>query len=102
MRPWSFWSWCDQAITEEDIRSILADPRKAALPEKLGDQYALLAYIASRSRDQAVVESAGVLLSRLSPELAVLLIRDLLRADPMFSRQKSYRGFIARHAELLA
>ena len=43
-----------------------------------------------------------MLLGRLSPELAVLLVRDLLRVDPLFSRHHAYRKFVAQHAELLA
>jgi hypothetical protein len=97
-----FLGYCAHAISEEDIRAILADPQHAPLPQKLGDQYALLAYIAASARDRTVMEAAGALLPRLSPELAVLLIRDLLRAEPMFSRSRAYRDFVARHAELLA
>jgi hypothetical protein len=96
-----FLGYCEQAISEEAIRAILADPAGAPLPEKLGDLYALLAYIAAGARERAVVEAAGVLLGRLSPELAVLLVRDLLRTDPLFSRHPAYRKFIAAHAELL-
>jgi hypothetical protein len=97
-----FLGYCVQAISEEAIRAILGDPKNAPLPESLGDQYALLAYIASRARDRNVVEAAGSLLPRLGPELAVLLIRDLLRADPLFCRHKAYREFVSKHAELLA
>src|SRR5262249_51195246 len=93
-----FLGYCEQAISEEAIRAILDDPDGAALPMKLGDQYALLAYIASNTRDRATVEAAAKLLRRLSTELAVLLIRDLLRADPMFSRHPAYRDFVGKHA----
>jgi hypothetical protein len=97
-----FLGYCDQAISEEIIRAILANPASAELPQKLGDLYALLAYIASRARERSIVEAAAVLLGRLSPELAVLLVRDLLRVDPLFSRHPAYRKFVAQHAELLA
>src|SRR5262245_47277615 len=97
-----FLGYCEVAISEESIRDILADPENAPLPGNLGDQYALLAYIASNACDRAVLNAAGLLIPRLSAELAVLLIRDLLRADPMFSRHRAYREFVAQHAELLA
>jgi hypothetical protein len=97
-----FLGYCENAISEEAIRAILADPASARLPEKLGDLYALLAYVAGTARDRKIVEAAGVLLGRLSPELAVLLVRDLLRVDPLFSRHPAYRKFVAKHAELLA
>ena len=61
-----------------------------------------MAYITSNGRDARIVEAAGVLLGRLSPELAVFLVRDLLRADPLFSRHRAYRDFVRQHADLLA
>jgi hypothetical protein len=97
-----FLGYCEQAISEEAIRAILDDPEDAPLPTTLGDQYALLAYIASNTRDRPTVEAAAKLLRRLSTELAVLLIRDLLRADPMFSRHPAYRDFVGKHAGVLA
>jgi hypothetical protein len=96
-----FVGYCERAISEEAIRAILADPANAKLPTNLGDQYALLAYVTASARDKGVVQAACVLIGRLSPELAVLLIRDLLRVDPAFVRQRAYRDFIARHQDLL-
>jgi hypothetical protein len=97
-----FLGYCGRAISEEAIRAILADPAHAGLPADLGDQYALIAYVTANAGDPEVRRAAGVLLGRLSPELAVLLVRDLLRADPMFSRDRAYREFVARHAGVLA
>jgi MoxR-like ATPase len=97
-----FLGYCEQAISEETILAILADAANAALPEALGDLYALLAYVTANARQPDVAQAAAVLIGRLSPELAVLLIRDLLRVDPLFVRQRAYREFVARHAELLA
>ena len=97
-----FVGYCDHAISEKAIRAILADPAGMRLPERLGDLYALLAYIAGMARDRAIVEAAGVLLGRLPPELGMLLARDLLRADPLFCRHPAYRAFVTHHAELLA
>jgi hypothetical protein len=97
-----FLGYLDNAISEEKIRGILANPASAALPTKLGDLYALLAYIAGTARDRAILESACVLLPRLSPELGVLMVRDLLRVDALFSRHRAYREFVAKHSELLA
>lgn len=97
-----FLGYCEQAISEHAILAILANPVTAPLPEALGDLYALLAYITANARQQNILHAATVLLGRLSPELAVLLIRDLLRVDPLFVRQPAYRDFVTRHAELLA
>jgi hypothetical protein len=97
-----FLAYARNSLSEEAITAILDNPITAELPARLGDLYALLAYIASRAREKAIVEAAGVLIGRLSPELGVLLIRDLLRADPLFSRHRAYRDFVARHKDLLA
>jgi MoxR-like ATPase len=97
-----FLGYCEQAISEETILGILANPATAPLPESLGDLYALIAYITASAREPAIAHAATVLLDRLAPELAVLLIRDLLRVDPLFVRQRAYKDFVARHAELLA
>jgi MoxR-like ATPase len=97
-----FLGYCEHAISEEAIRAILADPASAPLPDRLGDLYALLAYIAGTARDRVVLEAGAVILGRLPPELAVLLVRDLLRVDPLFSRHAAFRKFVAEHSELLA
>src|SRR5262249_6498461 len=86
-----FLGYCERAISEEAIRAILADAAGAPLPEKLGDLYALIAYVTANARQAEVKQAAGALIDRLSPELAVLLIRDLLRLDPMFARQRAYK-----------
>ncbi|MCI0458309.1 MAG: hypothetical protein L0Z62_15200 [Gemmataceae bacterium] len=88
--------------SESEVRAFLADPARAELPAKLGDLYALLAYVSANVKQREIASAAGVLIGRLSPELAVLLIRDLLRVDPSFTRQRAYRDFIARHADLLS
>lgn len=96
-----FLGYCEKAISEEHILVILADPANADLPSKLGDLYALLAYVSSRGKEPTIARAAEALLPRLAPELAVLLIRDLLRVDPSFARRSGYRAFITKHAELL-
>src|SRR5262249_45424107 len=97
-----FLGYCEQAISEQAILDILANPLTAVLPDALGDLYALLAYVTANARQPDIAHAATVLIDRLSPELAVLLIRDLLRVDPLFVRQRAYKDFVARHAGLLA
>jgi hypothetical protein len=97
-----FLGYADQAISEEAIQAILNNPADAKLPSKLGDQYALIAYITSNGKDSRIVDAAGVLLGRLSPELAMLMMRDLLYVDKMLIRRPGFREFIQRHKELIA
>lgn len=96
-----FIGYCQDAITEELVRAILADPANAPLPAKLADQYALISYIASDAKSAATRRAAGVLLQRLRPELAVLLLRDILRAHPSFGTTAAAREFLTVHGSLL-
>jgi hypothetical protein len=49
-----------------------------------------------------VVNAAGVLLHRLDPEAAVLLIWEILHVNPRFARNTSYKQFLKEHADLIA
>lgn len=97
-----FAAYCERALGEEAVRAILADPERAALPEDLGDQYALISYITSRAGESGVRDAAGRLLGRLPPELAVLLFRDLVRVQPAFITTPGARAFMRAHGELVA
>lgn len=97
-----FLAYCADTITEERVQSIIADPDGATLPTSLGDLYALVAYlVSSASRSAPTRKAAGRLLNRLSPELSVLLARDLLRVHPAFALDAGYLAFVAQHADLL-
>jgi hypothetical protein len=96
-----FLGYSNSALQEDEIQKVLADPQNAALPIALADQYALIAYIAYHAREPRVMGAAGQLLSRFAPELSVLLLRDVLRANPKFVADPGYTGFIAQHADLV-
>lgn len=97
-----FLAYCEQTISEETVKKIIADPDKAKLPSSLGDLYALVAYlVSSASRSAPTRRAAGRLLNRFSPELSVLLARDLLRVHPAFAQDAGYLAFVAQHADLL-
>lgn len=96
-----FLAYCAQSLTAEQIAAILADPANAPLPEGLGDLYALVSFIAADAKNPKVLGAAGSLLGRLSPELGVMMTRDLLHRNPAFLRNAGYRAFIKRHGELI-
>ena len=96
-----FLAYIDHAMTEEAIGAILDDPAKATLPKELGDMYALVSYVAATAQKPKVLAAAGVLLSRLPPELAVLLARDVLRINAKFAFDANYQAFLKDHSELL-
>lgn len=96
-----FLGYCRETISEEMIKAILADPEHARLPTKLSDQYAVISYIASQAQVAETRRAAAQLLKRLGPELAVLLLRDILRVAPRFVIDPSVRAFMGTHAELM-
>jgi hypothetical protein len=96
-----FLAYCEQAMTQEAIEAILADPAAAQLPHQLGDLYALISYVATMAKQSAVQTAAGVLLGRLSPELAVLLARDVLRMNPRFAMDPNCQKFLEKHSDVL-
>lgn len=96
-----FLGYCNNAINEKLIRKIVENPGKARLPDKPGDQYALISYLVSQSSDANVRNAAGVLLDRLNPEFAVLLARDFLRVYPRFAMEKAFMSFAAKHKDFL-
>jgi hypothetical protein len=96
-----FMAYCERAISEETIKKILADPEGAKLPNKLSDQYALISYVTHTAANNKNLDGAAVLINRLKPELAVLLLRDILKIKPKFMLQKNVRKFMAEHKDLI-
>jgi hypothetical protein len=96
-----FVGYCRKSSQEEAIRAIIADPAGAELPTSLGDRYALISYLASTAKEPNVLAAVGVLVHRLPAELSVLLVRDVLRANPRFSLDAGYQRFVKDHQALL-
>ena len=96
-----FMSYCDSALSEEAIRKIIDNPEKAKLPKNLGNQYALISYITGFAREKKVLEAAAVLVSRLKPELGVLLLRNILQKQPKFATNKKILEFMKNHHDLI-
>lgn len=94
-------AFADNSVQEDTFRAIVASPGSAALPTKLGDLYALTSWLAYYVKDKQVREAGAVLLPRLPVEFAVVLARDLIRAVPAIVRDKHYRDFIRKNAELI-
>ena len=57
--------------------------------------------IAQQAKDQEIRLAAGKLLHRFSPELSVLLARDMINASAKFAVDSSYLSFAAEHQEFL-
>ncbi|MCG6939639.1 MAG: hypothetical protein LJE69_00105, partial [Thiohalocapsa sp.] len=96
-----FIGFCERSLTEQAMLKILKRPEKAKLPTGVGELYALISYVSARAKDDAVLDSAARLLARLSPELAVLLIGDILRVNPALTRKPGYLDFIRQHGDPL-
>ena len=96
-----FMGYCDNALSEETIKVILADPDSAALPEKLGDQYALISYVTVAVKDTKILDAAASLVLRFKPEMGVLLLRNILQKHPRFATHKKILEFIKNHKDLI-
>ena len=96
-----FLGYADEAINEEAIKKIIADPNKCKLPKSVGDQYALISYLAYQASNAKVRKAAGILVGRFSPELGVLLARDMIKANAKFAVDPAYLAFAAKHQEFL-
>lgn len=96
-----FVGFCQEALSLEAVKEILKSPDMAMLPQKLGDQYALISFISSMAKDSKILDAAGVILNRLSPELGVLLMRNLIQKFPKFASHKGALKFISTHKELI-
>ena len=96
-----FVSYAEKSLNAEAVRKILENPEKAKLPEKLGDQYALISYVSYEAKDSKTLNAAGILINRLNPELGVLLLRNLIQKNPKFSTHKKVVEFVTTHKELI-
>jgi hypothetical protein len=96
-----FAGFSERTLRAERVDAILADPDKSALPTDLGDLYALVAYVAARCDAGAPLHGAGRLLLRFTPELGVLLARQVLRKRPDFAADPGFAAFAARNRAAL-
>lgn len=96
-----FAAYTRDSLSEKQVRRILRDDENAALPEKLGDLYALVSYIAARSGNSKVRKAAAGIVDRLPIEMAVLMVRDVCRRHPAFAGEPAVAAFLSGHAEVL-
>jgi len=97
-----FIGYCETAISEKAIRKIMGNPEHAKLPTKLSDQYALISYLTSMAQTKQNQSIAAIILNRLSPELAILLLRNILHIHPSFVLDPNVRKFMSHHKDLVA
>lgn len=97
-----FMAFVKQAANVNRIQSVLDDPENAKLPDSLDGIYVLTSWLAHNATKGEISSAASVLLSRLPPEFAVVLARDMLRAKPSFARDPKYREFMKSHAALIS
>jgi AAA domain (dynein-related subfamily) len=94
-------SYEKRSITEKQVNDIIKNPDTASLPVALGDVYALVSYLVSSAHVSSMSHVIGRLLNRLSPEMAILLARDVLRVQPKLRKDPGFQSFIQQHAKSL-
>ena len=82
--------------------SLIADPEHGEIPESLDGLHVLTSWLAWQASDPQVSSAAARLLSRMPPEFAVVLARDMLKGLPAFAREPGYRAFMKQHGQLIA
>jgi hypothetical protein len=97
-----FAAFVRNAASIKQIEAVIADPQGAPLPKSLDGVYVLTSWLAHNANKPEPVAAAAVLLHRLSPEFAVVLARDKLKARPAFAREPLYRDFMKAHASLFS
>ena len=96
-----FVKFAKQALHEDQLRAIVADPEGAVIPKALDEIYVITSWFAYHGKDPAVAKAAAQLLGRLPPEFAVVMARDMLKASPAFVRELGYKAFLKSHGQLL-
>jgi len=96
-----FVKFAKQALHEDQLHAIVADPEGAVIPKALDEIYVITSWFAYHGKDPAVAKAAAQLLGRLPPEFAVVMARDMLKASPAFVREPGYKAFLKSHGQLL-
>jgi hypothetical protein len=96
-----FSGYVSRTIREEDLRRIVADPKKAPIPESMSDIFAMTSWFAYHSKERDVRSAGAVLLTRIPIEFGVILARDLLKASPALVAEPGYKDFMKKHGKLL-
>ena len=96
-----FSAFARTALHERDFLKIISSPEDAELPSGIGNQYALVSWLIARRKEPTVLSAAARLLDRLPPELSVILVRDMVRADALFVTEPGYIQFMKAHPGLL-
>jgi hypothetical protein len=91
-----------KSISERKMRALIADPEHGEIPESLDGLHVLTSWLAWQASDPQVSRAAARLLSRMPPEFAVVLARDMLKGLPAFAREPGYRAFMKQHGQLIA
>ena len=96
-----FVSFCKRTLTAEMVEAIISEPEKSEIPKDMGDLYALISYLAAKGERESVVKAAGKILSRISPEIATILARMMIRSNGDFSLNKDFLKFAGKHRDFV-
>ena len=96
-----FSSFCSRTLTADLVEKIISDPDKHKLPDDVGDTYALISYLSSRGGREDVLKAAGKIMRRMSPEIATILARTMIKANGRFSLNKDFLKFAEEHREFI-
>jgi hypothetical protein len=96
-----FSAFLKKSINEKEILKIVENPNNAVIPSNLDGIYMLTSWLAFNADKNQVLQASATLLNRIPPEFAVVLARDMLKANFSFSKEPGYKTFIKAHGNLL-
>ena len=96
-----FQGYASRTLREDDLRKSVKAPKTAAVPTSMGDIFAMTSWFAYHSKELDVRSAGAILLTRIPPEFAVILARDLLKASPALVVEPGYKDFMKKHGKLL-
>ena len=97
-----FAAFVKRALNMKQMEAIVADPSTALLPKALDGLHVLTTWLVHSADRDDVIDASAVLLSRLPPEFAVVLAKEMMGVNSSFSRKDGYKSFMKKNASLIA
>lgn len=96
-----FLNYCSVHASSEWLEQVLENSSTCEIPEHLGHLYALITYLISMVKTPRARAAAEILMSRLKPEFAIMLLRGALLTSPEFATLPGVLAFCKSHKSLL-
>lgn len=93
-----FMAFVNDSMSAEELKKILTDPENAPLPKRLDRLWTLVSYLSVAETAKVNLDAIGALLTRLTPEMSLILVKNVLQHVPSFMRHPQCVSFVKAHA----